>query len=412
MVGVLVSLAFAGAPLAGTTTGAASVDKLAGDGVLTVEGDNAIVGGDLADQGDWPDVAGIAFRGRSDIGCTGTLIAPTVVITAGHCVDGITGVRLDAADYLDSGEGEYIRAKKVVEYPNSQRSYDVSVVVLDTPAKTKPRPVALGCVVDRYLVDGAEATIAGYGAHDQRGTRYDSSLRWADITINDADCSELSDGCQRAVSPGGELSAGGDGVDTCYGDSGGPLYLHTPQGDYLAGVTSRAYSWVSVPCRDGGIYVRPDAIIDWIEDESGVDIPEPECNSAPEPTAEALVIAEDRDGVTQVLPNDPDDAQQHTFVVAAPPAHGEAIVAADGTLTVTPARDFVGDDAVTVTVTDNGDPSLSADLVVPVRVLTHKDYKAETGLSPGCGCAGVGVSPGWLAAVAGLALMRRRRGVH
>ena len=78
-------------------------------------------------------------------------------------------------------------------------------------------------------------------------------------------------GCNGAVSPGGELGAGGNGVDACFGDSGGPLYLLSDRGDYVVGVTSRAYAGVpwNYPCRDGGIYTRPDAVVDWIESKVG-----------------------------------------------------------------------------------------------------------------------------------------------
>lgn len=403
---VLVASAFAGSPLGASS----SVPTETTVPSAPARPDVPIVGGSIAKAGDWPDVAGIAFRGKYDIECTGVLVAPTVVLTAGHCADGITGVRLDSADYAD-GSGEYIQAKKVIEYPSSQRSYDITAIVLETPAKTAPRPIAMDCIADEYLVDGADATIAGYGAYDQWGSRYDSRLREADLSINDADCSTLADGCQRAVSPGGELSAGGDGTDTCYGDSGGPIYVRTPKGDFLAGITSRGYSWVDVPCRDGGIYVRPDAVIDWIEDETGVELPRPDCrtNAAPEPTADELVIAKNREATTRVSPNDPDADQTHVFAIAAQPAHGAAVLAADGTVTVTPDRGFLGEDSVTITVTDNGDPVLSADLEIPIRVLTHSDYKAETGLSAGCGCDGSGAPPAWAAGVVAVLLLRRRR---
>ena len=39
--------------------------------------------------------------------------------------------------------------------------------------------------------------------------------------------------------PGGELIAGGGGIDSCAGDSGGPLYLHTEVGSYLVGLAVR-----------------------------------------------------------------------------------------------------------------------------------------------------------------------------
>ena len=48
---------------------------------------NAIVGGQNASPGEYPSVAEISY---GLFGCTGTLIAPTKVLTAGHC-SSITG---------------------------------------------------------------------------------------------------------------------------------------------------------------------------------------------------------------------------------------------------------------------------------------------------------------------------------
>src|SRR5260370_33086108 len=79
----------------------------------------------------------------------------------------------------------------------------------------------------------------------------------------------MEPGCHVSVKPGGELGAGGMGIDTCPGDSGGPLYLLTDYGSLLAGVTSRSYDNASVACGEGGIYERPDKIVEWIERAAG-----------------------------------------------------------------------------------------------------------------------------------------------
>lgn len=50
-----------------------------------------VIGGENAMAGKWPDVAAILFPvlGGDEPLCTGTLVAPTVVLTAGHCYDAL-----------------------------------------------------------------------------------------------------------------------------------------------------------------------------------------------------------------------------------------------------------------------------------------------------------------------------------
>ena len=132
--------------------------------------------------------------------------------------------------------------------------------------------------------------IVGYGATDPQGEQYGTRLLRGVTTITDADCSDAS--CNGSVSPGGELIAGGNGVDSCFGDSGGPVYLQTADADYLIGVTSRGLESSPTPCGGGGIYTRADAVATWIEQESGATLPMADCqsdgggNSAPEEPGE------------------------------------------------------------------------------------------------------------------------------
>ena len=233
---------------------------------------DGVVNGNPVSSGDWMDTAAIYFGNQ--VGCTGVLIAPNAVLSAGHCVDGITAVKLGTNDF--SSGGERIKVTEIIEYPQSQRSYDLAILILETPSTMEPRMIARGCVLDDLDV-GAEVTIVGYGALDPQGNQYGSELMEGFTTIDDPECTDMQSGCVNSVSPGGELGAGGsDDVDSCYGDSGGPLYLNTDHGDYLVGITSRGYnsSW---DCGGGGIYVRPDAVIDWLEENIGEELPTPDC---------------------------------------------------------------------------------------------------------------------------------------
>ncbi len=249
----------------------AAVD-LPADGGRT---NSPVVGGRDSNGRSWPGIAAIYIDGYVE--CTGVLIAPNVVLTAGHCAEGITGVSLNASDI--GGLRAEIAAERVVAYPKWLRTYDLALVFLADDAVAAPAVLAQGCVIDQWLKSGNAVDLVGYGATDKWEEEYTDLLQAGATTIIDPECTDTSRGCHPAISPGGELSAGGNGVDTCAGDSGGPLYLRTDAGIFLAGITSRAFDDARLPCSEGGIYVRPDAVIDWIEAQIGMELAAPDCDA-------------------------------------------------------------------------------------------------------------------------------------
>ena len=181
--------------------------------------------------------------------------------------------------YFTKG-GEHISADRVVTYPKWTRTYDLALVFLSRDAKVKPRTIAQDCVLDEFLTEGSDVAVVGYGATDAWGEEYGTTLQEGVTNVEDPDCTDLEGGCNREVSPAGEVGAGGGGVDACFGDSGGPLYLLTDDGAYLLGITSRGYDDAKLPCSEGGIYVRPDAVVAWIEEEIGQELATPSCDGS------------------------------------------------------------------------------------------------------------------------------------
>jgi len=230
-----------------------------------------VVGGTAVPPGMWPDAVAVLAPTAA---CTGTLVAPDVVLTAGHCIE--TNPRVvvvDTIDYAQPG-GEVIAVASAHAYPQWETHYDVGVLVLAHPAKTKPRAIAAACTAAK-LVDRARVEVVGFGLTTQAGTGDNSRLHQAAIAVTDAHCT-TSEACAPAIAPDGEFAAGGGGTDACFGDSGGPIYL----GDALIGVVSRGLSDAGAPCGGGGIYVRADKVVDWIERVTGRKLARATCGGA------------------------------------------------------------------------------------------------------------------------------------
>jgi len=228
--------------------------------------DAPVVGGTQAKLGEWPDVALVA---ADDAACTGTLIAPDVVLTAGHCIEvNPKAVLLGSVDYAKPG-GELIAVKSATAYPDWQHTYDVGVLVLDHAASAKPRAIASGC----RMTPGMYLEVVGFGLTTEAGTGDNTKLNEAQLRVIDPMCTETA-ACASAVAPGGEFTAGDDGVDSCFGDSGGPLFA----GKALLGVVSRGAGTDSEPCGGEGVYVRADKVVSWIEKTTGAKLARASCD--------------------------------------------------------------------------------------------------------------------------------------
>ena len=239
--------------------------------------ESAVVGGTTAQTGEWPDA--VAVLGTSGT-CSGTLIAPDVVLTAGHCANiNPQQVIANTTDYSRDG-GVRVHVASTTQYPSWQTSYDAALLRLASPIDTiAPRKVGTRCTFDSFTRD-TPVRLVGFGATDTAGLAANTQLKQAMTSVVDPDCSG-GKGCKKAVAPGGEFVAGGTGeADSCFGDSGGPVYLDTLDGAVVVGAVSRGVDGSATPCGGGGIYVRTDKLVDWIESTTGQTLETDACDTA------------------------------------------------------------------------------------------------------------------------------------
>jgi secreted trypsin-like serine protease len=241
---------------------------------------SAIVGGTSATAGKYTSVAEITF-GFSFL-CTGTLIAPDYVLTAGHC-GSITGAAVGTpagwpAAAIDvrigsnkSGQGERVPVSQVIVQPNYlvNAGYDITLLKLSRTSVNAPTKVAN----DGTLWGaGTMEKIVGWGATSEGGST-PSTLQEAQVPITtDAYCS----GAYSDFDPKTMVCAGfpQGGTDTCQGDSGGPMFGTTSTGA-LKVVGATSFGEGCARAGKPGVYARvADTLLrEWIRSKApaGVD---------------------------------------------------------------------------------------------------------------------------------------------
>lgn len=215
---------------------------------------------------DFPDCCAVGSDARFT--CTGTLIAPNVVVTADHCKN-VARVFLKGSDVTRLDEGEVIAVQAMYSHPE----VDLKVLVLAQDSTVTPRRVAQAA----DIAAATEAIAVGFGTVDPDGfLGYGIKRRTPDtVKIMTHDCGEPGAPKQHGCLAGREVVAGHHSrlTDTCRGDSGGPLYIQGADGEYyLLGATSRGARGGFTNCGYGGIYVRVDLCLDWIREVTGVSI--------------------------------------------------------------------------------------------------------------------------------------------
>lgn len=224
-----------------------------------------IYGGEVVDSCGWPSVVQLSTPGGGS--CSATLIHPLIVLTAAHCVaDGVPS-DVQFGESVTTGH-QLVGTTVCRQGPGwngaTAQGQDYAYCRLDAPVTSIPIiPVAGGCE-QTAIYPGARIMHVGFGVDENGETGRKKML---DTEID-------------AISGQNELISGDFDQVICNGDSGGPtfVYLDPAQGGDGTWRVAAIHSWaqgadpVDPNCFNQAGSVLVSQAIDWIEQDSGIDI--------------------------------------------------------------------------------------------------------------------------------------------
>ena len=223
--------------------------------------------------------------------CSGSLLSPTVFLTAGHCTDGATtarvyfqqdaGANYDPATQFDpvSGYPETCARQTLGEtcatsnklynygfddFASFPDTHDAGLVILDQPINPGEfGSLAAVGTLDRVATgrnkNQADITVSGYGLSESNPVHVES---YRERLMASSRVTNI----KSSLNGGFNLQTNGNGKGfggTCSGDSGGPVFLGDTSSNVIVAVTSFGLNaW----CRGTDFSYRTDTqdVQDWI----------------------------------------------------------------------------------------------------------------------------------------------------
>jgi hypothetical protein len=238
------------------------------------------VGGKVGSILDLPSLAFIEAADPRGGGfdCTGTVIAPRVVLTAAHCAENLEAGGFTPANHFVVVTGQtnphqahredLFRVESTHVFPEFDPGNlrgDAAILILATPTPAPPIPLA--AAPDAALYEGgATVRLAGWGLMTAQSNLAPKQLRTTTTIVQDPDtCRRRTHSFNASYSPAiqmctlnpPEYKTGG-----CFGDSGGPVIAERADGSPVElGVVSTGGSSCSTKLPN--IFTRVDRLSTW-----------------------------------------------------------------------------------------------------------------------------------------------------
>ncbi|KAM9292498.1 acrosin-like [Morus bassanus] len=245
-----------------------------------------IVGATDAQPGAWPWVVSIQDPWEIGTGhiCGRSLTSLQWVLTAAHCFIEASMPSTSRCDVWSSGppqltqlgsEAQVHNIKRLLvhkHYSNIPERKDIALLELDQPVQCSYY-IQLVCVPDAWLRVSELTTcyIGGWGSLTARSGGSTDVLQEAKVRLIDVNLCNSSRWYRGAIHTH-NLCAGypQGGIDTCQGNSGGPLVCKDNNADYfwLVGVTS--WGKGCARAKQPGVYTSTQHFYDWILVQMGL----------------------------------------------------------------------------------------------------------------------------------------------
>jgi trypsin len=241
----------------------------------------SVIGGHPASIAEFPSLAFIqaAEQPIGVFACTGTVVAPRVVLTAGHCVEDVeSGALMPASGYAvatgianlaEVKRANVSRISQALVYPGfkpSQLHGDAGLLILKDPVAAPPLPLA-SAADSALLGAGTPLSIAGWGLTDARAKDGPAQLQsGASVVQSSAHCRSHSARYYPFYSPNLQLcteDSADHAVSGCFGDSGGPAIAQRADGSPVeVGIVSTGGPGCSPALPN--VFTRVDQIATWV----------------------------------------------------------------------------------------------------------------------------------------------------
>lgn len=251
-----------------------------------------IVGGDIVGENSiaYTSTVALVSSEKRAAFCTGTLIAPNLVLTAAHCIDGFKPADIKVLFGSSDRDPKAIRTDvdQFASYkPQLSKffpNFDIAWIKLKSAAPTAYKPIEIlndrnheALTFGNKTSNSATYKLAGFGKQSTdcrdpscKGIKMEVSTYLSGPVISNARLFSL---LKFGPKPG---------FGACNGDSGGPAYLQTKAGWYLIGATNGLTSYLTPSAFQGNgtggceagefLYTFVGDYVRWIEESSQVNL--------------------------------------------------------------------------------------------------------------------------------------------